>query len=106
LEFRRSEFGINLEAELASLPFSAPPEENREYEVGDLVEVFCDHDNEDEERIRGWLEGVIVQVDPKMVAVQFHENVYLTDGWMVPDHVLWCPKESSNMRRRRRKKKN
>lgn len=91
---------------MASLPFSAPPEENREYEVGDLVEVFCDHDNEDEERIRGWLEGVIVQVDPKMVAVQFHENVYLTDGWMVPDHVLWCPKESSNMRRRRRKKKN
>jgi hypothetical protein len=45
------------------------------------------------------LEGVIVQVDPKMVAVQFHENVYLTNGWMIPDHVLWCPKESQNMRR-------
>jgi hypothetical protein len=33
-----------------------------------------------------------------MVAVQFQEDVYLTDGWMVPDHVLWCPQESSNIR--------
>ena len=90
---------------MASLPFSAPPEENREYEVGDLVEVFCDHDNEDEERIRGWLEGVIVQVDPKMVAVQFHENVYLTDGWMVPDHVLWCPKTSKMIRPLQKRRK-
>jgi len=84
---------------LTSLPFAAPPNEDREYQVGDVVE------NEDEDRIRGWLEGVIVQVDPKMVAVQFHNNVYLTDGWMVPDHVLWCPKESNNMRRRKRKRK-
>jgi hypothetical protein len=94
-----------LEAELANLPFAAPPDEDRDYQVGDVVEVYCDHDNEDEERTRGWLEGVIVQVDPKMVAVQFHENVYLTDGWMVPDHVLWCPKESTNMRRRKRRRK-
>jgi len=51
------------------------------------------------------LEGVIVQVDPKMVAVQFRENVYLTNGWMVPDHVLWCPKDSAHIRRRKRKRK-
>jgi len=87
-----------LEAELAGLPFSSPPDANREYEVGDVVEVLCDHDNDEKERIRGWLEGVVVQVDDKLVAVQFHENVYLTNGWMVPDHVLWCPKESTNMR--------
>jgi hypothetical protein len=51
--------------------------------------------------------GTVVQVDPKMVAVQFQENVYLTDGWMVPDHVLWCPKGSANIRRpiRRRRRK-
>jgi hypothetical protein len=84
---------------LSSIPFSSPPEIERDYQVGDIVEVFCDHDNEDSDRVRNWLEGVIVQVDPKMVAVQFHENVYLTNGWMVPDHVLWCPKESNNMRR-------
>jgi hypothetical protein len=45
-----------------------------------------------------WLSGTVVQVDPKMIAVQFQENVYLTDGWMVPDHVLWYPKTSSNIR--------
>jgi len=83
---------------LSSIPFSSPPEEDRNYQVGDIVEVFCDHE-EDSDRTRSWLEGVIVQVDPKMVAVQFHENVYLTNGWMVPDHVLWCPKEASKMRR-------
>lgn len=87
---------------MSSIPFSAPPEDDRDYQVGDIVEVFCDHDK-DSERIRSWLEGVIVQVDPKMVAVQFHENVYLTNGWMVPDHVLWCPKESSKMRRLKRR---
>jgi hypothetical protein len=90
---------------LASLPFAAPPEEGRDYQVGDVVEVYCDHDNESNERVRDWLEGVVVQVDPKMVAVQFRENVYLTDGWMVPDHVLWCPKDSSNMRRRKKRKR-
>ena len=90
---------------MASLPFSAPPEEDRNYQVGDVVDVYCDHDNAEEERVRGWLDGVVVQVDPKMVAVQFRENVYLTDGWMVPDHVLWCPKDSSNIRRRRKRKR-
>ncbi|OGO14123.1 MAG: hypothetical protein A2Z66_04140 [Chloroflexi bacterium RBG_13_66_10] len=59
------------------------------FTVGDLVEVFCDH-NEDGERTRGWLQGVVVQADEKMTAVQFLEDVYLTDGWMVPDRVLWC----------------
>ena len=83
---------------MTSIPFSSPPDDDRDYQVGDVVEVFCDHD-EDTERVRNWLEGVVVQVDPKMVAVQFHDNVYLTNGWMVPDHVLWCPKESLNIRR-------
>jgi hypothetical protein len=59
------------------------------FAVGDLVEVFCDH-NDHGERIRGWLQGVVVQADEKMTAVQFLEDVYLTDGWMVPDRVLWC----------------
>lgn len=77
--------------------FTQAPSYDEEYKVGDRVEVFCDHDREDE-RVRDWLEGVVVQVDPKMIAVQFQESVYLTDGWMVPDHVLWCPKTSSQIR--------
>lgn len=83
---------------MAGLPFTSPPNEKQTYQVGDVVEVLCDHDNEKKERVRDWLQGVVVQVDDKMVAVQFHENVYLTNGWMVPDHVLWCPKDSPNLR--------
>ena len=58
------------------------------YEVGDTVEVYCDHER-NSERVRGWLKGTVVQVDNKMVAVQFRSNVFLTDGWMVPDRILW-----------------
>jgi hypothetical protein len=71
--------------------------------VGDRIEVLCDH-IKDGDRVRGWLEGTVVQVDPKMIAVQFQQSVYLTDGWMVPDHVLWCPKDSHNVRRPARRR--
>jgi len=91
---------------LSGLYFSAAPDREEAYRVGDLVEVFCDHDFKGN-RVRDWLIGTIVQVDPKMLAIQFQENVYLTDGWMVPDHVLWCPKGSAHIRkpvRRHRKR--
>lgn len=87
---------------MAELHFTSAPDLQEAYAVGDRVEVFCDHDR-GTERVRDWLEGVVVQVDPKMIAVQFQESVYLTDGWMVPDHVLWCPKTSNNIRISRRK---
>jgi hypothetical protein len=67
------------------------------YEVGDRVEVFCDHEK-GSERVRGWLKGIVVQVDNKMVAVQFRSNVFLTDGWMVPDRILWYPLASDQIR--------
>lgn len=67
------------------------------FEVGDAVEVFCDHEK-NRERIRGWVRGIVVQVDNKMVAVQFRSNVYLTDGWMVPDRILWYPLNSEHIR--------
>jgi hypothetical protein len=91
---------------LSGLYFTDAPDRDDVYKVGDRVEVYCDHD-ENEERVRGWLLGTVVQVDLKMLAIQFKENVYLTDGWMVPDHVLWCPKDSQNIRRpfRRRRKR-
>lgn len=82
--------------------FTHAPDLVEQYHVGDKVEVYCDHDKNNE-RIRDWLEGVVVQVDPKMIAVQFKDSVYLTDGWMVPDHVLWCPKTSSQLRPSRRR---
>ena len=67
------------------------------FEVGDPVEVFCDHER-DGERIRGWIKGVVVQVDNKLVAVQFRTNVFLTDGWMVPDRILWYSLTSDQIR--------
>ncbi|NMC55195.1 MAG: hypothetical protein GYA48_16335 [Chloroflexi bacterium] len=82
---------------MPSVPFMTPPEPGFSFQVGDDVEVFCDHDKE-YDRIRGWLKGIVVQVDAKMVAVQFQENVYLTDGWMVPDHILWFPVNSPHIR--------
>jgi hypothetical protein len=47
----------------------------------------------------------VVQVDIKMVAVQFRTNVFLTDGWMVPDHILWFPHNSNHLRPAQRKPK-
>ncbi len=91
---------------MTELSFTKSPEKENIYQVGDRVEVYCDHENAKSQRVRDWLEGVVVQVDPKIVAVQFRENVYLTDGWMVPDHVLWCPPNSGQIRpalKRRRK---
>lgn len=70
---------------------------DRPYGVGNVVEVLCDH-MRDGERVRDWLQGVVVQADYKMVAVQFVQDVYLTDGWMVPDRVLWCQQTSSQIR--------
>lgn len=67
------------------------------FDVGDTVEVFCDHER-DSERVRGWIKGVVVQVDNKLVAVQFRSNVFLTDGWMVPDRILWYALTSDQIR--------
>ncbi|MFH1184290.1 MAG: hypothetical protein V1755_04530 [Chloroflexota bacterium] len=67
------------------------------FDVADSVEVFCDHEL-DGERVRGWVKGVVVQVDNKLVAVQFRSNVFLTDGWMVPDRILWYSLSSDQIR--------
>ena len=84
--------------------FMKAPGTDHEFDVGDTVEVFCDHDKS-KERIRDWIKGIVVQVDNKMVAVQFRTNVYLTDGWMVPDRILWYPLTSEHIRSLPGKKK-
>ena len=82
---------------MASVPIMRPPEPESLFDVGDTAEVYCDHEKNGQ-RIRGWLKGIVVQVDSKMVAVQFRTNVFLTDGWMVPDHILWYPTNSLHIR--------
>lgn len=73
------------------------PAIDQRFRVGDLVDVLCDH-NVAGERVRDWLQGVVVQADRKMLAIQFVDDVYLTDGWMVPDRVLWCQQSGVNIR--------
>lgn len=82
---------------MSAAPFLRDPEPTFSYEVGDTVEAFCDHEK-GSERVRGWLKGIVVQVDSKNVAVQFRINVFLTDGWMVPDHILWYAHHSPHIR--------
>lgn len=77
--------------------FMKAPGVMHDFQVGDKVEVYCDHEK-GRERVRGWIAGIVVQVDNKMVAVQFRSNVYLTDGWMVPDRILWYPLNSEHIR--------
>jgi hypothetical protein len=65
--------------------------------IGDFVEVMCDH-KRGGRRIRDWVEGVVVHADDRMTAIQFRTDVYLTDGWMVPDRILWFNKGSEKIR--------
>jgi len=89
---------------MAQFSYMRNPDLDSGFEVGDTVEVFCDHEK-NTDRIRGWLRGIIVQVDTKLVAVQFRTNVFLTDGWMVPDRILWYPPHSEHIRPVQKKKK-
>jgi hypothetical protein len=81
---------------MAQFAFMRSPGVEHSFEVGDTVEVFCDHEKSSE-RVRGWLKGIVVQLENKMVAVQFRSNVFLTDGWMVPDKILWFPITSEHI---------
>ncbi len=81
----------------AQISYMKAPGAEHAFEVGDTVEVFCDHEKNND-RVRGWIRGIVVQVDNKMVAVQFRSNVFLTDGWMVPDRILWYPLASEHIR--------
>lgn len=82
---------------MGQISYMRDPDLETTYEVSDKVEVYCDHEK-DNDRTRGWLKGIIVQIDNKMIAVQFQSNVYLTDGWMVPDRILWYPINSEHIR--------
>ncbi len=74
------------------------------HQVGDLVEVKADHNDEAGNRVNDWMNGTVVQADRKMVAVQFTQDVYLTDGWMVPDRVLWLQQSSPNIRETKKRR--
>jgi hypothetical protein len=84
-------------ARVPQFAYMRAPGGEHDFQVGDTVEVYCDHEK-NKDRVRGWIRGIVVQVDNKMVAVQFRSNVFLTDGWMVPDRILWYPLNSEHIR--------
>lgn len=88
---------------MASESTAATTVEPRKYDVGDMVEILCDH-MQGEQRVNDWLQGVVVQADYKMVAVQFNQDVYLTDGWMVPDRVLWTRQDSDKIQKSKKRR--
>ncbi len=57
-----------------TVPYIKTPDFDDHYQVGDAVEAFCDHEK-GSERIKGWLKGIVVQVDSKMVAYNFVQCV-------------------------------
>ncbi len=99
-EVRRN--GSRLE-KAGQFAFMKAPGSEHAFLVGDAVEVYCDHEKNND-RVRGWIRGIVVQMDSKMVAVQFRSNVFLTDGWMVPDRILWYPVHSEHLRAAANKK--
>jgi hypothetical protein len=58
----------------------------------------CDHIRE-EKRVNDWLAGTVVQADHRMLAVQFDTAVFSSNGWLIPDRILWCAHGSPNIRR-------
>lgn len=88
---------------MSNPPAMRDPEPDAGYQVGDIVEVFCDHERRGA-RTTGWLRGIVVHINPesKMISVQFRTNVFLTEGWMVPDRLLSFPFSSPDVRPCRR----
>ncbi|HLE30130.1 MAG TPA: hypothetical protein VI793_18545 [Anaerolineales bacterium] len=68
------------------------------FAVGETVEMLCDH-LRDGRRANDWLPGRVVEVDNRMVAVKFDADVFSSNGWRIPDRILWCAHGSRNIRR-------
>jgi hypothetical protein len=70
----------------------------QKFTVGERVELRCDHIR-DGQRVNDWLAGTVVEVDRRMLAVKFETNVFSSNGWLIPDRLLWCAHGSPNLRR-------
>ena len=68
------------------------------FAVGETVEMLCDHIR-DGRRVNDWLPGRVVGADNRMVAVKFETDVFSSNGWRIPDRILWCAHGSKNIRR-------
>ena len=73
------------------------PAAEHEFQVGDTVEVFCDHEKNGERVAAGskasWCKWITNWWPCNSVRMFFS-----TDGWMVPDRILWYPLMSDQIR--------
>jgi len=69
------------------------------FQVGEQVEMLCDHLHADGQRVTSWQPGQVTAVDERMVAVQFNVQVFANPGWPVADRTLWCTHGSRRLRR-------
>jgi hypothetical protein len=49
--------------------------------------------------IEDWLAGTVVEADHRMAAIKFETDVFSSNGWRIPDRILWCAHGSPNLRR-------
>ncbi len=68
------------------------------FEVGEAVEVRCHHRSAGQLEW-GWVRGQVVRVDQRMAAIAFEVDVFSSNGWLIPDRMLWCAHGSPNARR-------
>lgn len=68
------------------------------FAIGEHVEVLCDHVRAGR-RVNDWLAGTVVEADRRMAAVRFESDVYSSNGWPIPERILWCAHGSRNIRR-------
>ncbi|MBI3761178.1 MAG: hypothetical protein HY260_04865 [Chloroflexi bacterium] len=68
------------------------------FSIGDLVEVNCAHVKTGQ-KTSGWVPGVVIEADYRMAAVRFDVDVYSSNGWLIPDRILWLAHGSKNIRR-------
>jgi hypothetical protein len=71
------------------------------FNVGEAAEVNCVY-VENGKRVTGWLAGAVIEADHRMAAVKFTTDVFSSNGWLIPDRILWCAHGSSNIRRPKR----
>ena len=71
------------------------------FTVGESVEMLCDHIRNNGQIVNDWLPGRVAQADARMVAVKFETDVFSSNGWRIPDRILWCAHGSKNIRRKK-----
>jgi hypothetical protein len=68
------------------------------FSVGEAAEVKCFH-KQNGEVVEDWLAGVVVEADYRMAAIRFEADVFSSNGWQIPNRILWCAHGSPNLRR-------